>query len=431
MAADVIRVPLGHKLLYGLGYLTVALTTNMTMTWILTRYRPVGDDPRWPVLVSAGALTLAMVLGRLVDAVADPLVGFWSDRTLTRWGRRKPFILFGGPLLTLMFVLIWLPPVPGLSVANGIYLAVTATLFFSAFTVVVCPYLAMLPEITADGAERVSLTAWQGGFNVIGAVGGMALAGWLIDARGYLGMALILAPVVLLCGWAPVLVPTPVEAAKPSDLPLREAIVSTLRNSWFRPYVLSQVLFWLALSVILAAGPQIVQVRAGASETQRGLAMATALVAAALCLPLMRGVATRLGKRRLLLGATVYFGLVMVPLAFIGRLPLPLSALGQAFLVMALAGPAVAALFSLPNAMVADIVDHDAEQTGQRREAIYFGVQGLLVKAGMGLGIGVAALLLAHFGASAEHPGGFVATPLAALVLALVSAAVLTRYPGD
>jgi len=431
MDAPVGRVPLAHKLLYGLGYLTVALTTNMTMTWILTRYRPVSGDPRWPVLVSAGALTLAMVLGRLIDAVADPLVGYWSDRTRTRWGRRKPFILIGGPLLTLMFVLLWVPPVPALSLTNAIYLAVTASLFFFTFTVVVCPYLAMLPEITADPAERISLTAWQGGFNVIGAVGGMAVAGWLIDARGYLAMALIIAPVVLLCGWAPLFVPTPVQAEAPCDLPLRQAIVSTLRNAWFLPYVLSQVLFWLALSVVLAAGPQIVQVRAGASETERGLAMATALVVAALCFPLMRGVATRMGKRRLLLGATVWFGLVMIPLALLGRLPLPLSALGQAFVVMALAGPAVAALFSLPNAMVADIVDHDAEQTGQRREAIYFGVQGLLVKAGMGLGIGVAALLLAHFGDTLARPGGFVACPLAALALAWASAAVLTRYRGD
>ena len=91
---------------------------------------------------------------------------------------------------------------------------------------------------------------------------------------------------------------------------------------------------------------------------------------------------------------TVAIRVLMIPLIFLGNLPLPLSAFGQAVLVMALAGPAIAVLFTLPNAIVADIVDRDEEQTGQRREAIYFGVQGLIVKAGLGLGIGLAAVEL-------------------------------------
>jgi len=425
------RVPQVHKVLYGLGYLTVALTTAMTLTWILKRYRPDPMDTRWNVLVTAGALLTAMVVGRLVDAVADPLVGFWSDRVRTRWGRRKPFILFGAPLLAIMFVVIWIPPVATVSLLNAIYLAVTASLFFFAFTVVVCPYLAMLPEITDDPSERVGLTVWQGGFNVIGAVAGMALAGYLIYHHGYLTMALCFAPAVLLCAWAPLLVPTPVAGTQPSDFPLCEAITSTLRNPFFLPYVASQVLFWLSLRIVLAAGPKIIEVRAQVAETRQGIAMATALLVAAVFFPAMRGLADRWGKKRLLMVAMVYFGLVMVPLAFLGRLPVPLSGFGQAILIMALAGPAIAALFTLPNAMVADIVDRDEERTGQRREAIYFGVQGLLVKAGMGLGIGLAAILLERFGETAARQGGFVACPLAAMMLAWSAAVVLTRYRGD
>lgn len=425
------RVPLLHKLLYGMGYLTVALTTDMTLTWILKRYRPDPTDTRWNVLVSAGALFAAMFVGRLVDAVADPLVGFWSDRVRTRWGRRKPFILIGGPLLALMFVLIWIPPLGTESLLNAVYLAVTASLFFFCFTLVVCPYLAMLPEITDDPAERVSLTVWQGAFNVIGAVGGMALAGYLIDHYGYLTMALCFAPAVLLCSWTPLAVPTPAAGAAPSDFPLMTAIATTLRNPFFLPYVVSQLLFWVALRIVLAAGPKLVEVRAQVAETQQGMAMAAALLVAAVFFPFMRGFAARAGKKRLLMGAMAYFGLVMIPLIFLGRLPLPLSAYGQAILVMAFAGPAIAALFTLPNAMVADIVDRDEEQTGQRREAIYFGVQGLLVKAGMGLGIGVAALELERFGETAARQGGFVACPLTAMVLTWLAAAVLTRYRGD
>ena len=425
------RVRWWHRLLYGMGYLAVALTTDMTLTWLLKRYRPDPADTEWHVLASAGAFAAALFVGRLMDAVADPLVGFWSDRVQTRWGRRKPFILVGGPLLALMFVLVWTPPTPESSMLNGLYLAVVASLFFFFFTIVVCPYLAMLPEITPDPTERVRITAWQGGFNVVGAVGGMLLAGYLIDQYGYLTMALCLAPAVLLCSWAPLLVPTPAEGSTPSDLPLTQALVLTFRNPLFVPYVVSQLLFWMALRVVLGVLPKMVEVRAQVHETQSGAIMAVALLSAAVLCPFVPMLARRLGKKRLLMAAMLYFAVVMVPLAFVGILPLPLGPLWQAGLLMVFAGPPVAALFTLPNAMVAEIVGCDEELTGQRREAIYFGVQGLIVKAGLGLGIGLAALECAWFGETAARQGGFVACPLTATVLAALAAAVLTKYRGD
>ena len=92
-----------------------------------------------------------------------------------------------GPILALVFVLVWIPPTPAASLANGIHLAVMVSLFFLAFTIVVCPYLSMLPEMTADPQERVKLTAWQGVFNIIGVIGGMD--GFMLpDAKGHASM---------------------------------------------------------------------------------------------------------------------------------------------------------------------------------------------------------------------------------------------------
>jgi GPH family glycoside/pentoside/hexuronide:cation symporter len=85
-------------------------------------------------------------------------------------------------------------------------------------------------------------------------------------------------------------------------------------------------------------------------------------------------------------------------------------------------------LFSLPNAIVADIVDRDEKSTGERREAIYFGVQGLLVKAGMGVGVSIAAALLWLFGAEVDRQGGYLACALAVTAISLAAAAVMTRY---
>lgn len=420
-----------HKLLYGMGYLSVALSTDMTVVWLLKRYRPDPADFRWHALVSAGAFALAMVVGRVVDAVADPLVGFWSDRVRTPWGRRKPFIFLGAPLLALTFVLVWVPPTATESLVNGVYLAVVASLFLFAFTIVVCPYLAMLPEITADPAERVRLTACQGGYNILGAVGGVCLAGYLIEHHSYRTMGACFAPIVLLCSWAPLLVPTPAAGPAPSHFPLVRALQSTFRNPFFVPYVIGQLLFWVSLRIIVGSLPKLVEVRAEVGEARQGLVVAVGLLVAGLVVPFLPRAARRLGKKPILTASMIYFGLLMVPLAFLGKLPLPMSAYGQAVLLMALAGPPVAALFTLPNAIVADIVDRDEERTGQRREAVYFGVQGLLVKAGMGLGIGLAALELGYLGETVTRQGGFLACIMTSMAFAWLAAAVMSRYRGD
>ncbi len=435
-AAPAGRVPLGHKLLYGVGYVSLGVTSIMVMALIKERYNPTaGDGAVGLALVTGSAFFIAYNVGRVVDAIADPLIGFWSDRVQTRWGRRKPFIFIGGPLFALLFALIWLPPVLDAetlpSVWNAVYLAFTASAFFFTFTVVVCPYLAMLPEITADPSERVSLATWQGGFNVVGTVGGMVLASYLIGAYDYPTMALVVAPILLICLWIPLLVPTPVQAQSACDFGLRRAIVSTLRNPWFPSYVFSQVCLWMSLSVVLAAAVSMVKGLAGVGDFRASLPVAAALLVAGALFPLVRPVAVRTGKRRLLVWGTVWFAVMMIPLMLLGRLPVPLSIFSQAVVIMALAGPAVATLFALPNAMVADIVDHDEGLTGQRREAIYFGVQGLLVKAGMGIGTGTAYWMLDSFGDSAQNPGGFIACPLLALLLAAAAAVILTRYPGD
>ncbi len=424
------QLTLTHKVLYGLGHLGVALTTGVALAWLLPRYRPDPTDLRWTVLAPAGAFAVAMIVGHGVDALANPLVGFWSDRVRTRWGRRKPFILIGAPFLAITFVLVWAPPVAASSALNAVYLAITASCFFFAFIVVVCPYLAMLPEITSDPGQRVSLAVWQGVSNLIGGVGGMLASGYLIDRHGYVVMALCMAPIVLLCSWAPLLVPMAAESAPISGRSLRGAVTGALRDRFFLPYVIGQLLFWMGVRVILGALPKIVGARAGVAETQQGLVMAVGLLVAALFFPLIPVLSRRVGNKHVLVGAMVLFGIAMIPLAALGRLPVPWSVLGQAGAIMVLVGPSIAVLFTIPNALLSDIAARDAQEAGEGREAIYFGVQGLIVRAGQGLGVGLAAVELAHFGETAAQSGGFVACPLTAMAFAWLGALVTMRYPG-
>src|SRR5690606_8695796 len=168
-------------MLYGSGYLGIALTTYIVSTWVTYAYAPPagrGLEPLLPV----GLVGIAVAIGRVVDAVADPLVGLWSDGARTRWGRRRPFIVAGAPLLALSFWLLWTAPPAWSDAVTFAYLAIVLSLFFFFFTVVVAPYLALLPEISRDRRQRLQLAGWQAAFNVIGVVIAGLAAGPLIEA---------------------------------------------------------------------------------------------------------------------------------------------------------------------------------------------------------------------------------------------------------
>ena len=151
-----------------------------------------------------GVLTVLgsiMIFGRIVDAVADPLVASWSDRSRSHLGRRRLFLILGGLPLAVFPVLIFFPPVPDTSWVNAVYLALIFGGYFFAFTVYVGPYLALIPELGHTKAERIGMTTAQGYFSLLGnaavMIGGpLLLTGFLRGTSSvvaYQRMAIVLA----------------------------------------------------------------------------------------------------------------------------------------------------------------------------------------------------------------------------------------------
>ena len=149
------ELPLGQKIVYSLGYFGVSILNGLFMVWVLKVYvRDWFPDPKlqyWLVPV--------FLVGRVLDAVSDPLVGYFSDRTRTRWGRRKPYIALGTVPLTLAFALVWFPPGDVNSITNLWWLLVISVSYFTLFSVVVNPYLAMLPDIARTNDDRVATSS--------------------------------------------------------------------------------------------------------------------------------------------------------------------------------------------------------------------------------------------------------------------------------
>jgi GPH family glycoside/pentoside/hexuronide:cation symporter len=139
----------------------------------------------------------------------------------------------------------------------------------------------------------------------------------------------------------------------------------------------------------------------------------------------MSWIASRVSKRKAYGVSMLIAGLYFPLLAFVGFLP-GLPDIAQALLILGLAVP-LAALFVFPQALLADIIDFDASITGQRREAIYFGMQATLQKVGLGLAAGMFALMLAVFGKTVDDPLGIRLIGPTAGACALLGFAVFNR----
>jgi len=396
-----------HRLLYASGHFGVSALAFTVVNWAVYFYGGSEERGR-PARIDLGWLALALMVGRWIDACADPLVGFWSDRTRTRWGRRKPFIALGILPMALLFGLLWWTPVAQVSVLNFVYLLVVLSSFFFAFTAVACPYLALLPEIARSDRERVGLAALQGVFNVLGNVAGAVAGGWLIDRVGFGGMGLALGGVSALTFALACLGPRERYDAASAEPPLGlwPAIKQTLANRPFLHFGGGFLPFWIGLTIALAAIPFLVTERLKGTEAQAGLLPGLAMVTAVLSFPLIAHATAWKGKRWVFLTSMTWFCLMMPFLGTVGHWPLLLSGFGQAMILMILAGPAIGGLFVAPYAILADITDYDEQVTGRRREAMYFGVHAFLYNAGMGLGASCASLIFKVLGHTAAQPWG-------------------------
>ena len=160
-------LPLVNKLLYTVDLVGSQAMAQSRNLWLLFFLAPPVEEnlpsavPRldWGPIELDPRVLIAVVLtiGRVIDAVDDPIIGWWSDRTQTRWGRRLPFVLLGTPMYALFFGLLWLSPAGDSNWANALYLFIVLELFFLGSTLSGGPYESLLPEIAPSHRDRMSV----------------------------------------------------------------------------------------------------------------------------------------------------------------------------------------------------------------------------------------------------------------------------------
>jgi glycoside/pentoside/hexuronide:cation symporter, GPH family len=387
------------------------------------------------------AIGVIIALSRVFDAVTDPVIGFLSDRTTSRYGRRKPWIAAGLPIALASAVLLFAPPIsPSLTqFAAGIF---GLTL---GWTMLMLPYAAWGAELSGDYHQRTRIAGVREGAGLFGTLIAVSLP-TVLTALGYpdprLHMAAIAATLaVLMIGsvgamlW---IVPEPAPLVR-GHVDMRAGLAALKRNAPFRRLILAYLVNALANGLPATLFLLFVSHVIGAPDAYGPLLLAYFL-AGLVAIPFWSWLARRLGKHRTWTIAMTLACAVFALTPFV---------VGEGdvvpFLVISvLSGLGVGADLVLPAAIQADVIDVDTQVSGEQRTGLFFALWGIATKASFALAaLALPVLDAAGFVAGAFRPDGVSANSAGALVtltilyavvpvaLKMIAIALMWNFPLD
>jgi GPH family glycoside/pentoside/hexuronide:cation symporter len=388
------------------------------------------------VLVVFNLLAIITASGRLVDAVYDPLLGQWSDRSRNTKGRRIPFMRWSAMPAFLFCCAVFFPRTSGESTLNALWLTITLVLFFMAATTYIIPYNAMMPEMAHTARAKVRLSSIQ----QVGFVCGMVVGSSCNNLAGIYGHALGAGPlqglqysIWSLSALGMVLMFIPVFAidekkyckGEPVSIPIIPAMRQTLKNKNFIYYIAADFSYYMALYIIMSGLQYYVTVLCGLDTSIGVILMATMVGVSLLFYPLINFLAARIGKKPLVMIAFVVLSLAFSCIYFLGKLPF--SPTAQMFLLMIGASFPLAALGILPPAILAEIAEQDAEETKENKEGLYFAVKYFSIKLGQTLGIALFSVLTLY-GKDPGNDQGLRLNGVCGFVLCALALIVFSRF---
>ncbi len=434
--------------LYSASTAGFALLDSIWLTFMVVFFLPpkelvaegmvlyISNETFFGFITMLGAVTL---LGRIVDSIADPLVAFLSDRSRAKWGRRRSFMLFGGLPLAICSALLFFPPVFGISWLNALYLALVFSLYFIFFTMYVCPYLALIPELGTTEKSRLKITTTQGYFSLLGSgavmIGGPLLLDFFMitnpPAIAYQRMVILLSVLGALFLYLAVFAvdEKKFSNAVPSNFSLANSWKETLKNKSFQCYLVAILAMWFIFTVTRSAAIHLVVTLMQADIAMAATLFTLIIVVAAICFPFVSLLVKKWGKKTVMLATLASFSLFSLLMALTGLIPV--NPVTWGLIVAGLLGLPVAVLLVLPNVIVSEICDADYKKTGERREAMYFGIQGLFQKINLGLATASLAFMFATFGKDIANPLGVRLSFVLGSIVALIGIIGMSRYDAS
>ncbi len=407
-----IRLPLAIAIGWGIGTVVPSIMYNITNVFLMRFMTDI-------LSISAIAAGTIFAVSKIYDAVTDPIMGTISDRTRTRWGRQRPYLVLGGIVCALSLVALFAPPGAIVGDIAVWYMLAALILYSTGYTIFNVPYLAMPAEMTDNYHERSFLMSWRvTAINIAQVVALVASPLILVAAGGGRSGYGVVAAVMAVGALVAALVcfkmteKAPFHHVEAGPTPsIREQAKAVAENRPFLLLVVIKFFMLLANSFTFGAFAYFVQRVLEQPDQVLSAMFFTSTAANLLSIPIWLRVGRWLGKSRALI-------LACLLLAASG-LSWLLAGPGEPFLLILarplVTGIAAAGILLMGQSMLPDTIEYDRRRTGQKRAGIFAGIYTTAEKMAFALGPALTGLLLGSMGYVEGTQGAAIEQPASAI----------------
>jgi glycoside/pentoside/hexuronide:cation symporter, GPH family len=365
--ATKVRLPRLTKFLYSISDFTFSFTdTTMSVLWAIFLSDVVG--------LKLSSTALVILIGRIWDAVDDPLFGYLTDRTRTRWGRRRPYLLFGAIPLGLTFAMLWFRPPTQNTILLTVYYTFAYMFYDTFYTMITMPYYTLTPELTQDYDERTSLTMYRMSFSIIGSLVAFIVPLMMIGEMHPANYPRVFMMGVIfggICAIPPLLAFFGTRERPEYYTQPREGIIDSFKSVYKnRPFLFSAGIFlftWSSIDIIQVFMLYFLKYRMNL-EARSDIILGTIFITALIVLPLWNWISEKTDKRKAYIVGMIFLSVVMITLIMLS----PATSFTFILVIAVLAGIGVSAVHVLTWSIIPDAVEADELATGQRHEGIFY-----------------------------------------------------------
>ena len=373
-------------------------------------------------------------LGRVFDAITDPLIGSLSDRCRSKAGRRIPFMRAAAIPFGITTVLTFWSPYDGESWGNAAFLFVMLMLFYLFLTMYCTPYNALIPELGTDQKTRMAISTSISFTYIAGmaiaytapALWGACQSAFSLDRISAIRLVFtILSIIGTACLFVPVFTIREKDyvTSVPSQSTAIKSLAATFRNKEFRIFVGSDIVYFLGITVFQTAMLFYVKSLLKLDEGMSTIYFVVMTALSVLFYPLVMKLTPKTGKKKLILIAFTIFTVAFGYTACLGLWPIPAAV--QGYILCFLAAPAMAIFGILPQAVVADIAQADEIDTHENRSGMFYAARTFAMKMGQAL----AMIVVTSLAVVRQETGfGYRLTAIVACASCVLGGLLLSRY---
>ncbi len=359
---------------FGFGSLVQWFINSAFNTWVFTFYFSA-------VKLDVGLIMIAYILWSIYNALNDPLIGWMSDRTHTRWGRRKPYIMLGTIPVIIIEIILWTPPL-GDQIAGFVYLLIMLYAYDTFYTMIALPYDALFPELYTSVEDRAHVNTIKQIYATIGMIAAFLIPGIFIDnievVDGYringIFTAIFVAVFLLISIKWGVKERPEFKLDYKSNPSFFQSVKYAIKNKSFVLYTVIFLLYEYVLLVLSTVIPLYSKHILGTTSTiETAILLGLLFIIGLVTVPIWKKSDVRLGSRKSYAIAILAYLIPSISLIFVANYMAALFAV----IIM---GFGFGGMLYFAYLIIADVIDEDELKTGVRREGAFFGVTNFFMR---------------------------------------------------